>query len=322
MTSIPYETNDRYKGYSPIRTLDLMPEYMQVFDSINVTMDSLSWNVCATMTDINLLLVEKNDNPEDSSKRKLAIHPGYQLAIWELKHGDLRWCPSQHALWRRDADTLDHEGGRYTLNSWHQVPDIEREYMVGDKRSRDYNTRISRTIMRESQRSQWFRQVKRGIRIGDTVWYREGDSPVTHATDGDMATMQTFPQQVSDSDSKQAREYFTWLTKDAGSRDNLLRMPATPWLEPETHRQFMFILSGHGGDGKSLIATRVLRDALGMDKVLPTFKVRDWCDPKFSFGRQQIAGKLVGKAFGYDDEARTGGGRLVELSDAFLDETG
>ena len=25
---------------------------------------------------------------------------------------------------------------------------------------------------------------------------------------------------------------------------------------------------------------------------------------------------------GYDDEARTGGGRLVELSDAFLDETG
>ena len=94
------------------------------------------------------------------------MHAGYQKAIWELREGHLRYCPSQQRLWRRDPDIEDHPGERRLLNSWHPVKSIEDEYHIGERSNdRNRNYAVSSTIMREAKRAQWFRQVERGVRI-------------------------------------------------------------------------------------------------------------------------------------------------------------
>ncbi|MFR1605890.1 MAG: hypothetical protein ACLSUZ_05825 [Bifidobacterium pseudocatenulatum] len=133
-------------------------------------------------------------------------------------------------------------------------------------RSSDRNPLYSATILREAKRSQWFDQVERGVRCDPCVWVRRNGRVVCLKDEPDIAVTQTFtPVGMGNQALKDAERILRWLTVDEKSYANLCRMFATPWLEP--FKQLSYVLSGHGGDGKTLIARQALLGVLGVGKV-------------------------------------------------------
>jgi hypothetical protein len=198
----------------------------------------------------------------------------------------------------------DHEGERLLLNSWHPVKNIEDEYHIGgNARSSDRNPLYSATILREAKRSQWFEQVERGVRCDPCVWVRRNGKVVCLRDEPDIAVTQTFtPVGMGNQALKDAERILRWLTVDEKSYANLCRMFATPWLEP--FKQLSYVLSGHGGDGKTLIARQALLGVLGVGKVFPGFSVQGYCaGGGYTLGRESMNDEMDGKAFAYDDEA-------------------
>lgn len=301
--SKPTHSDNRYLDYKPIQTLDLPAKWFGIFKLVDTTFTPA--NDYDRVTNINGHSLQLVTNGDDNGKRKtLSMAAGYQVAIWELREGHLRYCPSQDRLWRRDADDTDHEGPRLTLNSWHPVKTIEDEYHVGtNANSNDRDPRVSATILREAKRAQWFDQVERGLRVDPCVWIRR-DGHVVELRDGaddDIAVTQTFdPKGMSNQAIDQAERIIRWLTADEKSYRNLLRMFATPWLEP--FKQLTYVLSGHGGDGKSLIM-RCVQMALGDAKCYPAFKISQYCSKTYGLAMESMNDAMGGKAFAYDDEA-------------------
>lgn len=198
----------------------------------------------------------------------------------------------------------DHEGERLILNSWHQVKTIEDEYHIGgNARSSERNPLYSATILREAKRSQWFDQVERGVRCDPCVWVRRDGKVVCLQDEPDIAVTQTFsPAGMGNQALKDAERILRWLTVDERSYANLCRMFATPWLEP--FKQLSYVLSGHGGDGKTLIARQALLGVLGVGKVFPGFSVQSYCNGGgYTLGRESMNDEMDGKAFAIDDEA-------------------
>lgn len=294
-----------YQAYKPIPAENLPANYQHVFTRL-----SLAGRFHANDTDRILTLtgdvlqLETYDN-----SHKLFYAAGYQKAMWELREGHLRYCPSQGNLWRRDADDTDHAGERYILNSWHPIKSIEDEYAIGATvNDRNRNYAVSATIMREAKRAQYFPQVERGVRFGDVVFLRR-DGKVQQIVDTDMAVVQTFDGLDDDSVVQQAFEYCKWLTNDTASCHNLIRMFATPWLEP--FKQLSYVLSGHGGDGKTLLLRRAVLGALGVRKVFPGFSVAKYCGSSFTLASEGMNDAMDGCAFAYDDETCTVSERML-----------
>ena len=262
----------KYDNYAPIPAEDLPAKYAGVFKLLDLTFTPPNdFDRVMTITGQSLQLVTDGDDGNRRS-RQLVMHAGYQKAIWELREGHLRYCPSQRRLWRRDPDVEDHAGDRWLLNSWHPIKSIEDEYHIGNSANdRNRNYSMSATIMREAKRSQWFQQVGRGVRIDPCVWYRQNGRVICVQGDTDMAVTQTFdPKGMSNQAIEQAVSICKWLTVDDKSCANLLRMFATPWLEP--YKQLSFVLSGHGGDGKTLLMVNAVQRVLGDRKSFPAFK--------------------------------------------------
>jgi hypothetical protein len=293
-------------GYEPIPTEELPARYAGIFAMLTTGFAPPNGNTTVrTITGQPLELVCETIGSIKKSEKKPVIHPGYQKAIWDLKNGHLRYCPSQDTLWRRDPDIDDHDGPRRILNSWHPVKTIEDEYSIGsNSQSNDRKPAYSDTIIREAKRSQWFPQVERGIRIGDTVYVRR-NGHITHLVDDELAVTQTFdPTGLSEEAISKAQEYCHWLTNDDSSYLNLLRLFATPWLEP--FKQLSYVLSGHGGDGKTLIMQQIVLGMLSDRRVFPGFKISDYCGRSgFGFAREGMNDAMDGKAFAYEDEAPT-----------------
>ena len=155
-----------YRQYQPIPTEDLPAKFAGIFHLLELTFTPANDHTIVTTIDgRNLQLVCQGGTEEDHRKKEPVVAAGYQKAIWELREGHLRYCPSQDRLWRRDPDMADHEGERLILNSWHPVKTIEDEYHIGgNARSSERNPLYSATILREAKRSQWFDQVERGVR--------------------------------------------------------------------------------------------------------------------------------------------------------------
>lgn len=293
----------QYDDYAPIQAEDLPAKYTGCFSLLDLTFTPPNdFDRVMTITGKSLQLVTDNDNDGRKGKQ-LVMHAGYQKAIWELREGHLRYCPSQQRLWRRDPDVEDHHGDRYLLNSWHPIKSIEDEYHIGNSsndRSRNYA--MSATILRESKRSQWFKQVERGVRIDPCVWYRKGGCVICVRGDTDMAVTQTFdPKGMSNQAIEQAVNICKWLTVDDKSCSNLLRMFATPWLEP--FKQLSYVLSGHGGDGKTLLMVNAVQAVLGDRKSYPAFSAAKYCEKGFSLSAESMNDAMAGMAFAYDDEA-------------------
>lgn len=303
----------QYDDYRPIPAEDLPAKYAGCFKLLELSFTPPNdFDRVMTITGQSLQLITDGD---DNGKRgkTLVMHAGYQKAIWELREGHLRYCPSQQRLWRRDPDIEDHPGERRLLNSWHPVKSIEDEYHIGERSNdRNRNYAVSGTIMREAKRAQWFRQVERGVRIDPCVWYRKDGHVVCVRGDTDMAVTQTFdPRNMSNQVVEQAKRICEWLTVDGKSCANMLRMFATPWLEP--YKQLSFVLSGHGGDGKTLLLSNAVQRVLGDRKSFPAFKATGYCDSGFSLNRESMNDMMAGMAFAYDDEAGEVTERMLPL---------
>lgn len=294
-----------YRKYEPILTESLPARFAGIFHLLELTFTPANDRTIVTTIDgRNLQLVCQGGTEEDHRKKEPVVAAGYQKAIWELREGHLRYCPSQDRLWRRDPDMADHEGERLLLNSWHPVKTIEDEYHIGvNARSSDRNPLYSATILREAKRSQWFDQVERGVRCDPCVWVRRDGKVVCLQDEPDIAVTQTFtPVGMGNQALKDAERILRWLTVDEKSYANLCRMFATPWLEP--FKQLSYVLSGHGGDGKTLIARQALLGVLGVGKVFPGFSVQSYCaGGGYTLGRESMNDEMDGKAFAVDDEA-------------------
>lgn len=295
-----------YSKYSPIPTEDLPAQFAGIFHMLALTFAPANdRTIIATIDGRNLeLICDGGDTATEHRKKIPVVAAGYQKAIWELREGHLRYCPSQQRLWRRDPDTSDHEGERLILNSWHPVRTIEDEYHIGtNARSSERNPLYSATILREAKRSQWFDQVERGVRCDPCVWVRREGRIVCLQDEPDIAVTQTFsPAGMGNQALRDAKRILEWLTVDEKSCANLCRMFATPWLEP--FKQLSYVLSGHGGDGKTLIARQAILGVLGVGKVFPGFSVQGYCTGGgYTLGRESMNDEMDGKAFAIDDEA-------------------
>ena len=301
----------KYDDYAPIPAEDLPAKYAGVFKLLDLTFTPPNdFDRVMTITGQSLQLVTDGDN-DNRRGRQLVMHAGYQKAIWELREGHLRYCPSQRRLWRRDPDEEDHAGDRRLLNSWHPIKSIEDEYHIGNSANdRNRNYSMSATIMREAKRSQWFQQVERGVRIDPCVWYRQNGRVICVRGDTDMAVTQTFdPKGMSNQAIEQAVSICKWLTVDDKSCANMLRMFATPWLEP--FKQLSFVLSGHGGDGKTLLMVNAVQSVLGDRKSYPAFSAARYCEKGFGLPSESMNDAMAGMAFAYDDES-------AEVTEAML----
>lgn len=289
-----------YKSYEPIAVEGLPAAYPLIFNQLQLTFTPPNdGNIVRTITGKSLQLVTARttkNGPETP-----IIHAGYQKAIWDLREGHLRWCPSEHRLYRRDTDMEDHPGERRILNSWHPVKSIEAEYCID--RPTAQQPGYSAAIVREAQRVQWFAQVERGVRIDPCVWVRRDGRVVQVRDEPDLAVTQTFDTRgMSREAVQQAERICRWLTVDEKSYRNLVRMFATPWLEP--FKQLSYVLSGHGGDGKSLVLSQVVLNTLGVGKVFPAFNTMQFCEVGgFTLNRESMADAMDGMSFAYDDEA-------------------
>lgn len=295
-----------YSKYSPIPTEDLPAQFAGIFHMLALTFAPANdRTIIATIDGRNLeLICDGGDTATEHRKKIPVVAAGYQKAIWELREGHLRYCPSQQRLWRRDPDASDHEGERLILNSWHPVKTIEDEYHIGtNARSSERNPLYSATILREAKRSQWFDQVERGVRCDPCVWVRREGRIVCLQDEPDIAVTQTFsPAGMGNQALRDAKRILEWLTVDEKSCANLCRMFATPWLEP--FKQLSYVLSGHGGDGKTLIARQAILGVLGVGKVFPGFSVQGYCTGGgYTLGRESMNDEMDGKAFAIDDEA-------------------
>ena len=163
----------QYDDYRPIPAEDLPAKYAGVFKLLDLTFTPPNdFDRVMTITGQSLQLVTDGDD-DNRRSRQLVMHAGYQKAIWELREGHLRYCPSQRRLWRRDPDVEDHAGD---VAAQQLAPGQKHRGRIPHRRAqqrRNRNYSMSATIMREAKRAQWFRQVERGVRIDPCVWYRK-----------------------------------------------------------------------------------------------------------------------------------------------------
>lgn len=290
-----------YKDYSPIETDTLPAKFFGCFKLLDLTFTPANdYTIIRTLTGHNLELICEGEGKHKSP----VVDAGYQKAIWELREHHLRYCPSQDRLWRRDVDDKDHPGDRLILNSWHPIKSIEDEYGIGaNANSSRRNPNMAAAILREAKRAQWFPQVERGLRVDPCVWIRENGKLVEYRGENDIAVTQALPPTgMGNAAVQQAWNIARWLTNDEPSARNFIRLFATPWLEP--FKQLSFVLSGHGGDGKTLIMRQAVMGVLGSERVFPGFSVAQYCaGGGYTLNRESMNDAMDGKAFAYDDEA-------------------
>ncbi|NEG90587.1 bifunctional DNA primase/polymerase [Bifidobacterium aerophilum] len=294
----------QYKDYEPIETDTLPAKFFGCFKLLDLTFTPANdYTVIRTITGQSLELVCEGEDGKKGGKHPV-VDAGYQKAIWELREHHLRYCPSQDRLWRRDVDDKDHPGPRLILNSWHPIKSIEDEYGIGaNANSSRRNPNMSEAILREAKRAQWFPQVERGLRVDPCVWIREHGKLVEYRGDNDIAVTQTLdPKGMGNAVVDQAWNIARWLTGDEHSARNLIRLFGTPWLEP--FKQLSYVMSGHGGDGKTLIMRQAVMGVLGSDRVFPGFSVAQYCSGGgYTLNRESMNDAMDGKAFAYDDES-------------------
>lgn len=291
-----------YSHYEPIPVEGLPATYIGVFQRLKLTFTPPNdTTIIRTLTGKSLeLICTEHGRRGDKTP---VVHAGYQKAVWELREGHLRWCPTEQRLYRRDPDVGDHPGERHLLNSWHPVKTIDDEYGI-DIKSQQSPAYVA-TILREAKRLEWFAQVERGIRIDPCVWVRRDGHVVRLVGEEteDLAVTQTFdPAGMSREAIRDAERICRWLTVDEKSYRNLVRMFATPWLEP--FKQLTYVLSGHGGDGKTLVMSQLVLGTLGTGKVFPAFNAQQFCvNGSYTINRESMLDAMDGMAFAYDDES-------------------
>ena len=177
----------------------------------------------------------------------------YYDAFWALRNGDLRLDEDGDTMYARDTDWL----GGDMPNTWHPISSLSEEFgfPTGSRAVRNLEPMFRAEALK-------LPRLVRGMRFGDTAFHPQGK----HAVMAGEADENGAYLYVDDSTwlydgrktakiVEQANRFIAQLTADDASRENLLRMFATPFLEPYKHLFYVFY--GHGGDGKSFLLGRL-----------------------------------------------------------------
>lgn len=218
----------------------------------------------------------------------------YYDAFWSLRNGDLRLGEDDHTMYARDTNWL----GGDMPNTWHPISSLAEEFgfPTGKHAVRNLEPMFRAETLK-------LPRLTRGMLFGNTAFHPQGKHAVTveEADENDAYLYVDNSPWLADPKKtrklvEQANKLIAQLTADDASRENLLRMFATPFLEPYKH--LFFVLYGHGGDGKSFLLGR-LGDAYP-DKA-GGIGIKALNSPSvFESGNEAL--KLDGRYWVYDEE--------------------
>lgn len=218
----------------------------------------------------------------------------YYDAFWSLRNGDLRLGEDGATMYARDTNWL----GGDMPNTWHPISGLSEEFgfPTGSRAVRNLEPMFRAEALK-------LPRLVRGMRFGGTAFHPQGKrSVMVGEADENGAYLYVDDSAWLDDRGKtaeiveQANRLIAQLTADDASRENLLRMFATPFLEPYKHLFYVFY--GHGGDGKSFLLGR-LGDAQP-DKA-GGIAIKALNSPSvFESGNEAL--KLDGRYWVYDEE--------------------
>lgn len=244
-----------------------------------------------TFTDARLQTVAM---PVTDKTGKPRWDDAYYDAFWSLRNGDLRIDEDGDTIYARDTNWL----GGDMPNTWHPISSLAEEFgfPTGSHAVRNLEPMFRAETLK-------LPRLTRGMRFGNTAFHPQGKHSVMAGEADDNSAYLYVADSTWLHDSKktakiveQANKLIAQLTADDASRENLLRMFATPFLEPYKHLFYVFY--GHGGDGKSFLLGR-LGDAY-QDKANGISIKALNSTSVFESGNEAL--KLDGRYWVYDEE--------------------
>lgn len=218
----------------------------------------------------------------------------YYDAFWSLRNGDLRLDEAGDTMYARDTNWL----GGDMPNTWHPISSLSEEFdfPTGTHAVRNLEPMFRAEMLK-------LPRLVRGMRFGNTAFHPQGKHSVVVGKADDNGAYLYVDDSTWLYDSKktaeiveQANKFIAQLAADDASRENLLRMFATPFLEPYKHLFYVFY--GHGGDGKSFLLGR-LGDAYPDKANGISIKALNSASV-FESGNEAL--KLDGRYWAYDEE--------------------
>lgn len=218
----------------------------------------------------------------------------YYDAFWSLRNGDLRLDEAGDTMYARDTNWL----GGDMPNTWHPISSLSEEFdfPTGTHAVRNLEPMFRAEMLK-------LPRLVRGMRFGNTAFHPQGKHTVVVGEADDNGAYLYVDDSLWLYDSKktkkiveQANKFIAQLAADDESRENLLRMFATPFLEPYKHLFYVFY--GHGGDGKSFLLGR-LGDAYPDKASGISIKALN-STSVFESGNEAL--KLDGRYWAYDEE--------------------
>lgn len=209
-----------------------------------------SQNSAYTFTDARLQTIAM---PVMDSTGKPRWDDAYYDAFWSLRNGDLRLSEDGDTMYARDTNWL----GGDMPNTWHPISSLSEEFgfPTGNHAVRNLEPMFRAETLK-------LPRLTRGMLFGNTAFHPQGKHAVTVEEADENGAYLYVDNSPWLNDSKktnklveQANKFIAQLTADDASRENLLRMFATPFLEPYKHLFYVFY--GHGGDGKSFLLGRL-----------------------------------------------------------------
>lgn len=218
----------------------------------------------------------------------------YYDAFWSLRNGDLRLDEAGDTMYARDTNWL----GGDMPNTWHPISSLSEEFdfPTGTHAVRNLEPMFRAEMLK-------LPRLVRGMRFGDTAFHPQGKHSVVVGEADDNGAYLYVDDSTWLYDGKktaeiveQANKLIAQLAADDASRENLLRMFATPFLEGYKHLFYVFY--GHGGDGKSFLLGR-LGDAYPDKANGISIKALNSASV-FESGNEAL--KLDGRYWAYDEE--------------------
>lgn len=219
----------------------------------------------------------------------------YYDAFWSLRNGDLRLDEAGDTMYARDTNWL----GGDMPNTWHPISSLSEEFdfPTGSHAVRNLEPMFRAEMLK-------LPRLVRGMRFGNTAFHPQGKRTVVVGEADDNGAYLYVDDSLWLYDSKKTKKIVEQANKfiaklaadDDASRENLLRMFATPFLEPYKHLFYVFY--GHGGDGKSFLLGR-LGDAYP-DKASGISVKALNSTSVFESGNEAL--KLDGRYWAYDEE--------------------
>lgn len=218
----------------------------------------------------------------------------YYDAFWSLRNGDLRLDEAGDTMYARDTNWL----GGDMPNTWHPISSLSEEFdfPTGTHAVRNLEPMFRAEMLK-------LPRLVRGMRFGNTAFHPQGKHSVVVGEADDNGAYLYVDDSTWLYDSRktaeiveQANKFIAQLAADDASRENLLRMFATPFLE--SYKHLFYVFYGHGGDGKSFLLGR-LGDAYPDKANGISIKALNSASV-FESGNEAL--KLDGRYWAYDEE--------------------